>query len=206
MSTDEQTMADHWWWRPGWRPGRTFYTWHLTFQGAGDVHRLAAAYRTALGDVAGLDLVPDRWLHLTMQGLGFTDEVSDEDVAAIVEATRIRLAGVPAFGLALDRPEVTPEAIRWEAEPGEPPAAVRSAIRSAIGDIWPEVPEEAAAFAAHVSIAYSSAAGPVEPVAAALAAVDEPPATARIERVDLIRLNRDHRMYEWETVADLPLA
>jgi hypothetical protein len=24
-------MRRHWWWRPGWRPGRRLYAWHLTF-------------------------------------------------------------------------------------------------------------------------------------------------------------------------------
>ena len=206
MSTDELQMADHWWWRPGWREGREFYTWHVTFQDALDVHRLAEAYRRGLAGVPGLDLIPDRWLHLTMQGLGFTDEVADADLRAIIDAAAVRLRGLPAFGMTLTRPEITPEAIRWEAQPGDAPAAVRSGIRSAIGDVWPEVPEDATGFAAHVSIAYSNATGPTEPVARALAAVDEPPAVARIEHVDLIRLNRNHQMYEWETVAEIPLA
>jgi hypothetical protein len=30
-----------------------------------------------------LDLVPGRWLHLTTQGLAFTDEISDDDVSAV---------------------------------------------------------------------------------------------------------------------------
>ncbi len=24
-------VRDHWYWRPGWRAGRSFYTWHITF-------------------------------------------------------------------------------------------------------------------------------------------------------------------------------
>ncbi|MEU1624296.1 2'-5' RNA ligase family protein [Streptomyces sp. NPDC020096] len=205
MTIDHGSMANHWWWRPGWEPGRCFYTWHLTFQDATDVHRLADAYRRGLATVHGLDLVPDRWLHLTMQGLGFTDEVAEKDARAIVDAAAVRLAGIPAFDLTLDRPQITPEAIRWEARPGEPPAAVRSAIRSAIGDVWDDVPERADGFAPHVSIAYSSSDGLAALVAEALTAVDEPPATARIESVELIMLNRDHQMYEWESFAGVPL-
>jgi hypothetical protein len=40
--TGERT-ADHWWWRPGWKHGRRFHTWHLTFDDAADVRRLARA-------------------------------------------------------------------------------------------------------------------------------------------------------------------
>jgi hypothetical protein len=38
-------MADHWWWRPGWRPGRRMYTWHVTFGEAPEVQALAAVDR-----------------------------------------------------------------------------------------------------------------------------------------------------------------
>ncbi|AEW98193.1 putative transposase [Streptantibioticus cattleyicolor NRRL 8057 = DSM 46488] len=27
MSASHSRMADHWWWRPGWRQGRRLYTW-----------------------------------------------------------------------------------------------------------------------------------------------------------------------------------
>ncbi|MGH3921873.1 MAG: 2'-5' RNA ligase family protein, partial [Pseudonocardiaceae bacterium] len=85
-------MRDHWWWRPGWRVGRRFYTWHLTFQDQEDVHRLARVYQHRL-DAPNLDLVPLRWLHLTTQGVGFTDEVSADDAARIVGAASARCAG-----------------------------------------------------------------------------------------------------------------
>jgi 2'-5' RNA ligase len=201
-----ERMADHWWWRPGWSSGRRFYTWHLTFQNASAVHRLAETYRRALAGLPGLDLIPDRWLHLTMQGLGFTDEVAEDDAHAVVDAARRRLATVPAFEITLDRPGITPEAIRWEARPQQPVAAVRDAIRSAIGETWPAVPEPGDGFAAHVSIAYSNATGPVEPIAEALRRVRAQPVTARVEAVELIVLGRDRRMYEWETFAAVPLA
>ncbi|MFE5872784.1 2'-5' RNA ligase family protein [Streptomyces roseifaciens] len=132
MSTQRaQRMADHWWWRPGWREGRRFYTWHFTFQQAPEVHRLAETYRRGLAGVDGLDLVPDRWLHLTTQGLGFAGEVADKDVQAIVDAAAARVGALPAFELTLDRPEITPEAVRWDVAPGRPAAEIphRSAGR-----------------------------------------------------------------------------
>lgn len=202
---EQQLMADHWWWRPGWRDGRRFYTWHLTFDGAHDVHRLARAYRDGLAKVDGLDLIPDRWLHLTMQGLGFVDEVDQASVDAIVAAARARLATVEPFTITLDRPRITPEAIRWEADPQEPVAAVRDAVRAAIAEVWAEVPEIAGGFAAHVSIAYSNATGPAAPAQAALDAVEAAPASTLVRGVELIRLGRDRRMYEWETYATVPL-
>jgi hypothetical protein len=46
--------------------------------------------------VPGLDLVPTEGLHITMQGLGFTDEITKADAHAIAEAARPLLADVPA--------------------------------------------------------------------------------------------------------------
>ncbi|MFD7828545.1 2'-5' RNA ligase family protein [Kitasatospora sp. NPDC059803] len=205
MTDTPARMANHWWWRPGWTTGTRWYTWHLVFDGADDLHGLAADYRHALADVPGLDLVPDRWLHLTMQGLGSTDEVSAADARAIVDAATSRLAKIPAFDLALGPAIVTPEALLLTVDPAEPVHAVRSAIRAAIADVWPEVPEQADGFRPHVSVAYSNADGPAHPAADALAGVTTYPATARITSAELIVLGRDRRMYEWETAARVPL-
>jgi hypothetical protein len=49
MTTHPETMRNHGWFRPGWSVGRRFHTWHLTFEGQEDVHRLAVEYRSALG-------------------------------------------------------------------------------------------------------------------------------------------------------------
>ena len=203
-TTTPVNMQDHWWFRPGWRIGRAFYTWHLTFDGQDDLHRLAAEYRRALKPVGGLDLIPDRWLHLTTQGLGFTDEVELPDMDAIVEAAHATLADVVPFTLEFRRPAIDPEAVFWVVDPAGP-NAVRDAIREAIGQVWPEVPERADGFKAHVSIAYSSSDGPAAPIAAALDAVDAAHARAHIHAAQLIVLNRDNKMYEWETYAEVPL-
>ena len=41
-------MRDHWWWRPGWRVGRSFYTWHVTFADQTAVAGLVADYAPVL--------------------------------------------------------------------------------------------------------------------------------------------------------------
>jgi 2'-5' RNA ligase len=201
-----QQTADHWWWRPGWSVGRRFYAWHITFPGAegADLRRFAAEYRAALKPLPGLDLIPDEWLHLTMQGVGFIDEVDQGDVDAIVEAARARLATVPRFTLTFDQPTVTPEAVLWEVGLAGP-AAVRDAVRAAIGDVWATVPELADGFVAHVSGAYSNTAGPAAPIYRAIERVGVAPATVRIGEAQLIVMNRDNRMYEWQTYASVPL-
>jgi 2'-5' RNA ligase len=205
MSSQPANMTNHWWWRPGWDVGRRFYTWHLTFDGQTDVHRLADAYRDGLADVPDLTLIPDQWLHLTMQGIGFVGEVDEKAVQAIVEAATTRLASVPAFDIELGPAVLDPEAILLEVRPEGPVRTVRDTIRAAIGDVLPEVPERADGFSPHVSVAYSASEGPAAPSAEALTRLDAPPAKTRITTAELIVLHRDNLMYEWEPYAQVPL-
>jgi 2'-5' RNA ligase len=186
--------------------GRRFYTWHLTFDGQDDVHRLAAEYRSALaplGDV--LTPIPDRWLHLTMQGIGFVGETKEQDLIAIVDAARTRLAAVPAFDVQIGPEVLDPEAVLLHVHPDDPVRTVRSAIRKAIGDVVGEVPEKAEGFTPHVSVAYSAGDGSKDPIAQVLADLNLTPAHAHISTAELIVIHRDNQMYEWETFAKVPL-
>src|SRR5262249_48910675 len=97
-------VRNHWWWRPGWRTGRRAYTFHVVFnngttEGTANVQRLVSDYQRALMDVDGLDHIPGEWLHLTMQGVGFVDEVSDTEVDAIIAAVGNHCSHLAPFDL-----------------------------------------------------------------------------------------------------------
>jgi hypothetical protein len=80
----------------------------------------------------------------------------------------------------------------------------RDALRAAIGDVWgPARVPETAEWAPHVSVAYANADGLAAPVDDALG--DGRGVTVTLGKVDLIRLGRDNRVYEWETIASIPL-
>jgi 2'-5' RNA ligase len=205
--TNAETVRDHWWWRPGWGPGRAFYTWHITFDGADQLHAVAARYRAALTDLPGVTLVPDRWLHLTMQGVGFTDEVTDDDLAAIIEKAGTRLATVEPVTVQLGPAVVGDEAVALPAQPDSDVRAIRAAVRAGIADVWgaDRVPEEADRYRPHASVAYLGEEGRAAPYVDAVAHVRDGSARTPIRAVSLIRLNRDRQMYEWDTLATVPL-
>src|SRR5690348_7434574 len=69
------SLRNHWWWRPGWTTGRHYYACHLTLDDQPQLRQLVARYQQAIEDRPGLDLIPPEWLHITMQGIGFTDEI-----------------------------------------------------------------------------------------------------------------------------------
>jgi 2'-5' RNA ligase len=198
-------MAEHWWWRPGWRAGRRMYTWHVTFEDRPAVGDLAARYQAKLSGLPGLDLIPARWLHLTTQGVGFTDEVAEQDVAAIIDAAGQRLAGLAPIATTLGPATVTPEAILLNVAPVPELRAMRNELRAAIADVWgPERVLKGAEWTPHVSVAYSSTTAPAAEYVAAVAGSSGTEDIV-IDRVRLIMLGRDHRMYEWATRADVPL-
>lgn len=199
-------VAYHWWWRPGWLVGRRFYTVHATFADIPAVQDLAAKARDRLAGLPGLDLIPGQWLHLTMQGIGFADEVSDADLSAIITAAQARLAVVSPVTVAIGPPVVAGEGVTCWASPPRALDPVRDAVRAGIADVWElEGVPEANDWSAHVSVAYASADGPGEPIQAALGGLADV-AEAAIGAVDLIRLGRDDRLYEWETITSLPLS
>lgn len=182
------------------------YTWHFTFDDQPAVRDLAARYQARLDSLPGLDLVPARWLHLTTQGVGFTDEISDSDVGAIVDAARSRLAALSPAQVTLGPARVTPEAILLDVAPAAGLAAIRAGLRAAISDAWSpgQVPEPEE-WTPHVSVAYSSTTAPAGPYVAALADCGES-AESLIEAVQLIVLGRDRHVYEWTTRADIRLS
>ncbi|GIJ50052.1 hypothetical protein Val02_69380 [Virgisporangium aliadipatigenens] len=203
---NEVSMRDHWWWRPGWRIGRRMYTWHITFDGQDSLHRLVASYQAPLDELHGLDKIPAKWLHLTMQGLGFVDEVPAEEAAAVVDNVRQRCRSFTPFELTFGAPKVDPEAIMFALHPAEPARNLRNNVRAAIADVRGiDKLEESNEWSPHVSIAYSNSTGSGTPYKNALDSVTVEPAVLVVESVDMIVLNRDNKMYEWETFASVPL-
>ncbi|MGX7825623.1 2'-5' RNA ligase family protein [Actinokineospora sp. 24-640] len=197
------TIRDHWWWRPGWRVGRRFYTWHVTFARDSELHALVHSYQEVIRAVPGLDLIPKQWLHLTTQGVGFVDEVSADDLASIVEAVRSRVGHLPAARVSFGTPVVNEESVVLPVRPKSALQGVRSEIQAGIADVWgrSKTPESDKEFMPHVSLAYPNIEQSSAPVIAALESVRPTRVTLDIKGIDLISLGRDGHLYEWSTIA-----
>jgi hypothetical protein len=190
------------------RPGRRVDTFHVTFDGLPPVRALAAAARRRLAGLPGLDLVPDEWLHLTMQDVGFSDEVTGADLDAIIAAATGSLGALAPVTVTIGPPVLAGEGILCWVTPAGALDPVRDAVRAAISDArGPAQVRDSAEWARwtpHVSLAYANADGPAEPFEAVLDGFTDV-ATVTVRAVDLIRLGRDRHMYEWEPIARLPL-
>ena len=201
---------DHWWTRPGWGPHTQWYTVHATFgaqPGTAVLHTHAERWRPLL-DRPGWDLIPLRWLHLTMQGVGDVELVPRGQVERLTAALRRAVGGTGTARVELGPVAVDAEGINLPAH-GEGAAAldrVRDGVRTAIGQVLgEEAVEEGPRWRPHVSLAYAHTTGaPLGPVREELAARTEP-VQVGIDHLDLIALRRQGHLYRWEEIARLPL-
>lgn len=222
-----ESLRNHWWWRPGWQVGTRFYAWHLTFGDRSDVvsaeaaalRQLVERYQAALSTVAGLDLVPTEWLHLAMQGVGFAEDVHEEQVTAMRTDAQARLARFRPVKIRFHRPVIRREAIAlpamqvWPAWDDlgtqvEPMQYIHAAVRAATAGITnaDDLPGPASAdFQPHISIAYANAEQPAAHIQAALESVDTEPVDLIVRTVMLVEMHRDRRMYEWQPVRVPPV-
>ena len=168
---------------------------------------MVGAYQARLADLPGVDLVPFEWLHLTMQPIGFADQVDAGEVERVVAAVGRRCAAMAPVRLTLGPEELQAEGVWLRVAPAAAVRRVRVVVRAGIAEVWgaARAPEPAGGFTPHVSLAYSNTDGPPEPYAAALAEMLPRSATVELGAVQAISLGRDTHLYRWETVATVPL-
>lgn len=202
-------MRNHWWWRPGWRTGRHFYACHLITEGQPQLRELAHRYQAALAHIAGLDLIPQAWLHITTQGIGFADEVSTADLASVQKHLTERLRDREPPVVTSWQPAIWQEAVVLKAIPREPLYQLRiamyDAVAAALGPAKFSAPRPAPdQFTPHMSVAYASHDGPAEPIAEALRTV-KADAVITFGQAFLLEFHRDRRMYEWTQATPIPI-
>lgn len=150
-----------------------------------------------LAEVAGLELHPPHFLHVTLQFGGFlapsgqppgADQVSREELEAAVERAAPRLARVPAFELPLGGVNAFQSAVFVETPAPEALQALRTCIRTAGGaalrrvDPWDEL-------LFHLTLGYFGDGADAQAARAAIRPLrGEAVGSARVEAVDLVRL------------------
>ena len=206
-------IADHWYPRPGWRPGRLFDTWHILFDDLPEVRALAGRAQDALRELPGLAKVPVEWLHMTVQGVGWSDELSDSQRSDVIDSVTEEMATVRQIHATFGPPLVKGEALVLSAAPVEALHGVRNRIRAGITRAlrvqpW-EALEQRHGFLPHVSVAYARLDADAAPYAMALDKVVPVSATAVVRHIALIRQERHFAprwQYTWDELARVTLA
>lgn len=204
VAEDLDHIRDHWWWRPGWREGRRMHTFHLTMEQAPAVREFASRAREVLGGFASLDVVPDRGLHLTMTGIGFEDEVTQQQLAnvgkRVFDHWERLTAQDPAPTIRFTSVLVAHESVMLIAEPAPWLEELARIQRAAVDEVIGE--QDWGRFWPHLSLSYVNADDDPGPIAHALAplAHASPAAIEAAPTLTLMRLGRDEHEYRWDVL------
>jgi 2'-5' RNA ligase len=205
MSPLPEMMTDHWWWRPGVRPSRRLYVWHILFEDQPEVAALAQRCQAMLSGVPGLDLVPAPWLHMTTQIVGFADEIADAEVESMCEAATKRLRRLEPVPIALGRALFHSEAVMLGVRPAQALDPVREGIRGAVATtVQVHQLTDAPDWTPHLTVAYSNQEAPAAPVIEAMRHAP-PPVDVQVNEVSLVSQERIDRSYRWNRLATVPL-
>jgi 2'-5' RNA ligase len=150
-----ERLANHWYWRPGHRPGRNYLTWYFVFDDQA-LRDHVAYHQQALADLDYLDPVPPDGIHMTVQGVGFPDEVNLDAAERIGERASALASDIPPFTLTVGPVASYPGGTFLRAAPSSPVAEVRERLREAIAaELGPgHVPAEPVRIKPHISVSY----------------------------------------------------
>jgi hypothetical protein len=146
-----------------------------------------------------------------MQGIGFTDEISEHQIAAVTAALRDH-----SRTIAPPSSPSTSQLCGPMPSPCQPHRPARSAscakapiyevIQAVLGpDHMHEPPEAIAQYRPHVSVAYINAPGPAQPIVSALQVARPEAVTIAIDSASVLTFHRDNRMYEWTAATRPPI-
>jgi 2'-5' RNA ligase len=196
-------MEDHWSPVPGVDPQRARLMWLMRVGDNPQVAELARLGQAKLAGLAGLDLVPREWLHMTTLIVAFADEISSGQAEGMANQASRLLAGTPPITITLGRVLYHARAVMLAAQPPsalEPVLrAVQEATRIATGR---EGELHYEPWTPHVTLAYANTARPAGPVIEALGR-DIPPQRVAISSVSLVS-QTPGQMWTWRLVAQVP--
>ncbi|WP_239089967.1 2'-5' RNA ligase family protein [Sphaerimonospora thailandensis] len=200
-----ELMADRWAKREMLPPGQGRIYWHILLEDHPEVRAMASTAHERLAGIPGLDLTPHRWLHLTVLIAGLTNEISDEQMTAMVTEAGKLLAQVRPVTATLGRVLYHPEAVMLEARPAAALApileAAQTATRTALGRDGIPAHEP---WTPHVTLAYSKAAQPAAPIIAALGR-QLPTCEVTVGSIDLVVQDGPEYLWDWRPVAKVPI-
>jgi 2'-5' RNA ligase len=202
-----EDLRSHWQWRPEWEEERACLLWYLTFEDQPRVREHAGHLQLAMRGSRTIDVVPQEWLHLTLDDVAYADEVSPDQVERLARSTQDAVVDFDLPPLDLGPAVAMPEALVLQATPRRPLTELRDRLcalsAAALGRGKEPLNEE---FRPHVTLAYVNDDCPVRSVMDPLA--DLAPDTVRVTvpRLTLASVTRRDRHYQWRSRAVLALA
>jgi 2'-5' RNA ligase len=198
-------MEDHWLLPPDTDPGRARLMWFIRVGDTPQVAELAQLGQQRLAGLAGLDLVPQQWLHITTLIAGYADQITPDQVAVMAGQARQLLAGTPPVTITLGRVWYHPRAVMLAVGP---PGALDPVMRVAQQATHAATGHNGALhtqpWTPHITLAYSNAAGPAGPMIDALGRA-LPTRQAAVTAISLVS-QAPEQLWTWDLVTDVPFS
>jgi hypothetical protein len=191
-------LGNHWTWRPDWRVDRPHLMWYLVF---GHEPALHAWLRTARGCLSGqerLDVIPQRWLHCTVDDVGFVDELAPEQVERVARAGEEAMSGLTVPALTLGPAAPMRDALVLRARPTAELCRLRDALRAAtVSVLGSQALSPLETYEPHVSFAYANRPCRVAPLMDLLRSISDDELRLSSPAVALTSVTRLDRHYQW---------
>ncbi len=203
-------LTGHWHELDGWNRHRALLACYLTFEDQPELHAVIDAYQTPLKGLRELDPILPQWLHATVQGVAFADELTDGSAALIGERLADSLKTQRPIGLVTGEPIAGSSGLYLQVAPAAPIAQLRQLVRDATWDVLGtaahDLPgQEHAVFDPHVSFMYANAAISLRQIWDRLSAVTHAPARFDVYSLSMVMLHRDDqdRRWHWSQIQHL---
>lgn len=202
-------MKNHWAREEPWRPDQRLWALYVNCGAIPSLVTHATAFQERLSGVRGLDLVEPRWLHMTVLGVAFVEEVDPADMVRLLDRATTLAAAVPPIDMVADAPRARTDAV-WMSVSTRPSIvplrqALAEAVRTCLGREPHVLPLPRTGFRPHISIAYANAFPPRrDEVDERLSDVDRPPTPFRATHLSLLRLRRGAASWSWDGEQRIP--
>ncbi|MEO7269842.1 MAG: 2'-5' RNA ligase family protein [Knoellia sp.] len=202
-------MRDHWAREPEWPQERRLWALYVTCGTIEPFVDYAQTFQRQLSDLPGLDLVEPRWLHMTVLGVGFVDEVEPVAMARLVDRAVRLVASEAPVDMVAEAPRARVDAVWMSVDTAPSLGPLRDRLHTAVVECLGRephaLPAPSGGFRPHISIAYSRAGAPNNAeVDEHLAAVDVPPIGFRVNHLSLLPLRRQAPRWFWDEERRLP--
>ncbi|GAA1594053.1 hypothetical protein GCM10009678_90260 [Actinomadura kijaniata] len=205
MSQLPNRMADRWKERYNPGPDEGTVYWHVLFQNQPQVAELARVAHEKLAPFHGLHMTPAKWLHMTTFRVGSTYEITSENIEQLIDEGSRRLAGVSPAKVVIGKVLYHPEAIMLHVQPKSALLPIHLAVKQATHKVLPWTNEQQdSVWTPHITLCYSEADQLAQPLISALGR-ELPSRTVTITSVDLIIQRGAERLWDWSSVASVPL-
>jgi hypothetical protein len=197
-------LVNHWAHLPEWWTGRRLWVFYLTFAGQPDLHAAVHTYQRSLEGIDQLDLVHETWLHTTIQGITFADELRPDEIVAVQEEARAAIGRVGLPALTVSRAVLDNDAISMPVDPVDEIVDLRAELRACVtrtlgADKLYQLPQPLGGFRPHISIAYVNTDVPEAGwVRERLHGVTVPDLLIPVPQVSLVLLARESGRWFWD--------